>query len=1254
MILGKGIYPVSYRPAAEQPIGHLKRMRLKCQMVWRSPRPSDEEPPTGGEQFRGLRILVVALLFAATAGAQQYSFRVYGNDQGLTNLAVKGLHQDKQGFLWVSTEGGVFRYDGERFQSFGEKNGIPPSSGVAFGQAPDGSLLAGGQIGLFQKAGERFEAISMPGAKSVSWFSGIQSDGKGATWIATDAGLMGMTRDPGTSAFVFRLIPKPGGVDKPNAYGLLVEGDAVWYGCDKELCRFDGRQTEVFGVAAGLPASQWKGIQRAGNGDLWAQGRNEVARLRRGGSRFEVVESPFRERGATGILSVDSAGRVIVGTNDGLVIREGDSWQSIGRDSGLRGSVYTSLQDREGSLWIGLLGRGLVRWVGYREWEAFTSDSGLGSDIVYETLPLPDGTVWAATEAGLFHGAKVNDVWTWRRQLQLGRISIHSIRPDKAGRLWLGTESKGAARFNPVTEQIEWFNEKQGLNGKNPYTVTLDSRNRIWAVTERGLFVADLGTLRFRRVEQVPEIQTWAVIEAANGDIWVGSAKGLFRLSGSGWTHITESDGLSHEVVLSLAGAKDGDVWVGYRFGGGIDRIQMKGGVPVISRPANNPGGNSIVYFLGFDARDWLWAGTDRGLDVWDGSVWSRYDRRDGLVWDDCDLNGFAAGPDGSVWIGTSGGLARFTPPKVAARIYNPDVIYTRINLGNKEVDAATQPSADHASNTLNLRFSALTFSRESSVVFRYRMPPLFDAWHETQQHELQFDGLAPGKYRLELMARDGWGRWSAKPTAFSFEIRAPWWRAAWILPFLLTVPLALLALFSRLRGIAMRRRERNLMRLVDDRTADLKDANKQLLRLADIEHEKDLSEKQRAHAEDVARLNRRAIETLALAIEAKDETTADHLRRVEVYAIEVAKEMGLGDLELDALRAAALLHDVGKLAVPEYIISKPGRLTPGEFEKMKTHTVIGAEIVEQIGFPYPVAPIVRARHEKWDGRGYPDGLSGERIPIGARILAAVDCLDALASDRQYRRALPLDEAIKVIQAEAGKSFDPAVAEILARRYLELESLARTSCAIEKTRLSTNLKIVRGQSPASGFEATASSILATSDLVNLHKSIVREEHEERALADLKRSLADCVGSEEIFAVLRESLRNRVPYDVMALYRCRGDRLIPESLDGEGYRLFASLEIPLGTGLSGWVAENRKPIINGNPAVEPGYLNDPAKFGILHSALSVPLESQGQVAGVLSLYSMGRDAFSPEHLARVVLLSEPLACGLVAYEEAVGS
>src|SRR5579864_9350739 len=199
--------------------------------------------------------------------------------------------------------------------------------------------------------------------------------------------------------------------------------------------------------------------------------------------------------------------------------------------------------------------------------------------------------------------------------------------------------------------------------------------------------------------------------------------------------------------------------------------------------------------------------------------------------------------------------------------------------------------------------------------------------------------------------------------------------------------------------------------------------------------------EDEKRHVEEMASLHLRTIEALALAIEAKDQTTHDHLQRVRVYAVEVAKELGVSPDEMQAVHAAALLHDIGKLAVPEHIISKPGRLTLEEFEKMKIHPVVGAEILQRVRFPYPVVPIVRAHHEKWDGSGYPAGLKGTEIPIGARILSAVDFLDALASDRQYRRAMPLDDVMKRLEGQAGKSFDPKVVDVLQRRYLDLEKL---------------------------------------------------------------------------------------------------------------------------------------------------------------------------------------------------------------------
>lgn len=406
-------------------------------------------------------------------------------------------------------------------------------------------------------------------------------------------------------------------------------------------------------------------------------------------------------------------------------------------------------------------------------------------------------------------------------------------------------------------------------------------------------------------------------------------------------------------------------------------------------------------------------------------------------------------------------------------------------------------------------------------------------------------------------------------------------------------------------------------------------------------------AEQQRLHAEEVAKLHRRTIEVLALAIEAKDQTTADHLERVEIYAIEVGKELGLTNDELEALRASALLHDIGKLAVPEYIISKPGKLTPDEFEKMKIHTVVGAEICEQIRFPYAVAPIVRAHHEKWDGSGYPDGLAGEQIPIGARILSAVDCLDALASDRQYRRALPLDQAIKVVQSEANKAFDARVVEVLARRYVELERMAKKGGGgIEKAKLSIDLKIERGAAPAAGFETVAPAGGAGRDLTNFHNSIAGHDRQVKLLEELDLQLEKSGDRAQVFAVAQKALTELIPYDALVFYVIRDEHLLPEYLDGKDAGLFASLRIPVGSGLSGWVAENRKTIINGNPSVEPGYADDPAQFKSMRSALAAPIEpSGGGITGVLSLYHQDRDAFTSENLKALVSAGTKLARAL---------
>jgi putative nucleotidyltransferase with HDIG domain len=421
-------------------------------------------------------------------------------------------------------------------------------------------------------------------------------------------------------------------------------------------------------------------------------------------------------------------------------------------------------------------------------------------------------------------------------------------------------------------------------------------------------------------------------------------------------------------------------------------------------------------------------------------------------------------------------------------------------------------------------------------------------------------------------------------------------------------------------------------------------------------------------HVIEIEALQMRTIEGLAMAIEAKDQNTHQHLMRVRVYVSELGKIIGLDEAQMKALITAAYLHDIGKLAVPEVILNKPGKLNPAEFEKMKIHPVVGAEILERVRFPYPVVPIVRSHHEAWDGSGYPDGLKGEEIPIGARILTAVDRFDALASERPYRNAMPLGEAMALVKSKAGTQLDPEIVRLLDENYLVLEEKARHAIE-EMAALDTDVFIQRGTAPAAGFaqedvtEMQGTRFAAPLPPVSNSKSPQRAiiaEQEGRAIGALRNMLTAAQNTQSSSAAISELLQSLVRFDCLAVYLKSGDLVVAEYMDNRCKQVFSAQPIPIGKGLSGWVAENARPIVNGNPTVEPNFLTETAFFTATGSALSIPLMDSGNgVMGVLTLYAREPAAFSKDHLRILEEIGPQIALTLVdhrrseAVAEAIG-
>jgi diguanylate cyclase (GGDEF)-like protein len=759
------------------------------------------------------RTLSLLLLMSSALYAQEYSFRTFGNAEGLNNLAVREIYQDRAGFIWVSTENGIFRYDGDRFEAFGPAQGIPATSGAALGEAPDGSLLAGGNFGLYRLLGNRFEKLAVP-FKTVSWAQGIQSDGKGHTFLGTDSGLVEFYTEPEHDGFAVRNFPQAPGTSGPQADAVLVDGDVVWYGCGQELCRMDANGTRVLGKENGLPGRPVLTIRKDGNGDLWVRPRNSgVFVLPAGQSKFRRPDTPIATIAAGGVPGVDSDGRILLPSPEGLLIKDKKGWLKIDQSVGLRGVVYAVLEDRQHSLWIGLAGRGLAQWRGYQQWETYSTASGLSNDIVYEIQRQGNGTLWVGTEGGLLRAERGQSGIRWNKVAGLSGFAVHSLRLASSRELWAGTESHGVARLDIRTGRIEWVGEAQGLLGKAAYTLRFDHQRRLWAATEVGLFLAKPPYRRFSRVAELPPTRTWAISEGTDGAVWVGGAAGLFSYADGEWKNFTSVNGLSNQEVMALGAGTNGTIWIGYRFGGGIDRVHLQAGSLEVEKSVQRPGTDGLVYFLELDPKGRLWAGTEQGVDMWDGARWSHYDMSNGLAWNDCNLNSFAEEPDGTVWIGTSAGLSRFKPRPSLSPEVPIKVVFTKLVMGRKDVSGLSNPSSDIHANSLIARYSALNVAGENGVLFRYQLQGSSSTWRETTQRELEFAELAPGAYRLEVEAQGSDGVWSDK-AEFAFQILTPWYRSWWFVSLCVLAPVFVAGGVVRLRILAARRRERELQEL--------------------------------------------------------------------------------------------------------------------------------------------------------------------------------------------------------------------------------------------------------------------------------------------------------------------------------------------------------------------------------------------------------------------------------------------------------
>jgi diguanylate cyclase (GGDEF)-like protein/putative nucleotidyltransferase with HDIG domain len=381
-------------------------------------------------------------------------------------------------------------------------------------------------------------------------------------------------------------------------------------------------------------------------------------------------------------------------------------------------------------------------------------------------------------------------------------------------------------------------------------------------------------------------------------------------------------------------------------------------------------------------------------------------------------------------------------------------------------------------------------------------------------------------------------------------------------------------------------------------------------------------------HIRELADLHLNTIESLAIAIDAKDQTTHGHVRRTQIYGTEMGRLLEVSEAEIQALGAGALLHDIGKLAVPEYILNKPGKLTEAEFAKMKIHPTVGGDILKRVNFPYPVEDIVRYHHEKWDGTGYPKGLKGEAIPLVARIIAVVDFYDATRCDRPYRKGMKREESLALLNQMAGASFDPRVVETFTEHVLEFDRLIESQDIEEQVPSEEPVDQTSTQ-PDAGL---ASEVLGAPDNNAGFRSIKDAQREVFALHEIAQTIGSSLNLQDTVTLISNKLSAIVPFDTCIIFLVddKSGKAVPAHVSGAHAATFSQRRLNIGDGVTGWVIANGRAMCSASPELDMFGVPEEIARHIKH-VLVTPLMREDGAFGAITLYSQNRHPYTTEHV-----------------------
>ena len=803
--------------------------------------------------MRKLLIAVaVALAMCGLSGsvcAQHYTFHSYGQSDGLKNLSTRCMLQDRAGFLWVCTEDGLFRFDGSGFEKMPlDTRDGPYITGIAqdaagrIWVATNHALLYYDSSGQHTVAGtgEEFEfdldaslATDPDNSERLYFVSRhrllvAQRDEKGAWQVAPyfDQAYAAAHPELKDIAFVY---PMPHG--------------QFWLGCGMGLCSVSKNTVRFYGKKDGVPEEQYRMVLIARSGRVWIRGEHDLLRLDAGSGRDSGRGAGQFVRAADGLplfsigvrdpaMIEDRQGRILINLTEGMARLEGDRWHVFKERTDLPPYAVTALlADRQGSVWLGIEGHGMARWLGYGQVESWTVVNGMSSNVAWNFARDRHGRLWVATERNLELMSQDLDTVAPQVDEQGDPMRrIQTLATTEDGHIWSGSDNGAVIDSDPETKQTRQAAKLLGV-----FQIFPDSSGRIWICSLSGLFYVNAkdknATAQRFAASTGPQGRVYEGLQDRDGTLWFISDSGLFRLSGGAWSHIHMPADYHPVLSAQIALAGDGTLWLS-----GLEPVLMHLRVrgdtaEALDRVSSGRLSSNNIYLVKIDRRGWMWVGSGNGLDVFNGQRWAHFAIEDGLVWNDLNSNSFYEDADGTIWIGTSGGMSHLLHPE---RLFENEPLSLWVGdarIGGTALSLQSETEVRWGHQPLTVRLASLDFKREQEIGFRYRIEGLGEDWQDTAKHDLRYPPLPPGKYRLAVIALNAFEGQQSAPVYVSFTILPPWWKTRGVLATEIAAAILLFFLVWRWNVRALVARQRRLEALVLQRTHELELEKAELLK---------------------------------------------------------------------------------------------------------------------------------------------------------------------------------------------------------------------------------------------------------------------------------------------------------------------------------------------------------------------------------------------------------------------------------------